>query len=85
MGPYFCSKTSGKGKYKESGIVHSLDIWHGVKDLEKRLQAVRNVLCINVLSDLCVMTLKKKHNIPLYIGWSVQGMLPHFTLDQGHL
>lgn len=73
---------SGKGKYKESGIIHSLDIWHGVKDLERRLQAVRKVL--NVLCDLCVMIFKND-NIPLYIGWSVQGMLPCFTLDQGHL
>lgn len=35
MFPYFTDPD--KGKYKELGIHHSLDIWHGAKKLSKKL------------------------------------------------
>ncbi|XP_026177256.1 uncharacterized protein LOC113138747 [Mastacembelus armatus] len=46
-----------KGKYRESGISYSWDIWHGVKDLGKRLQvAGRSKGCSPILhwiKDIC--------------------------------
>lgn len=43
-----------KGRYKDHRIVHSLDMWHGAKNLAKRLQAVRVAVLHMVFSHIDV-------------------------------
>lgn len=38
MFPYYADPD--KGKYKALGIHHSLDMWHGAKNLAKKIAAV---------------------------------------------
>lgn len=37
----------GKGKYKDSGVLHTLDMWHGSKHLGKKIHAVSLFIKMN--------------------------------------
>ena len=40
---YFCNHyfpDKNKGLYKDSGVKHTLDMWHGAKNLGKKIHAV---------------------------------------------
>ena len=45
---FYFSK-SDKGKYKDLGLQHNLDMWHGAKNLAKRIHAVSSAVIIMAL------------------------------------
>lgn len=36
----FCFQDPNSGRYKDSGVLHSWDMWHGAKNLAKKITAV---------------------------------------------
>ncbi|KAK7155158.1 hypothetical protein R3I93_009950 [Phoxinus phoxinus] len=68
-----------KGRYKDLGIHHSLDMWHGAKNLEKKIAAAAKVkgqsILLHWLKDIvnhfwwcCKTADTKDHFLALWIG-----------------
>lgn len=62
-----------KGKYKDLGIHHSLDMWHGAKNLAKKLAAV------SAMSGSCYYIYTSSLNVfsQHFISWMINVFLPN--------
>ncbi|XP_043978854.1 uncharacterized protein LOC122834391 isoform X2 [Gambusia affinis] len=77
-----------KGKYKDSGVLHTLDMWHGSKDLAKKMHAAGQQKGCSILlqwiKDICNyfwFCCKMTENYEnFYEMWA--GLLNHVTGEQ---
>lgn len=81
---YFYYTDPAKGKYKDSGVCHTLDMWHGSKNLGKKIQAVSVFIEIKTsqLSDTCF---SKVMYLCIYLGRTTKGLFHSFAVEQRYL